>query len=266
MDLTSATEKLAEIIRENIKKSEIKFPFFIGLTGGQGSGKSTLSKNLTERLNKNGLTTLNLCLDNFYYSKKYREQFLSGIHPLAATRGVPGTHDIDSLYELLDKCSKHNFSTIGKLPKFDKLVDDLDPNKKWKVPRKFHQIIILEGWCVGVQPSFISEVPVTRWEKFNDPAGTWKSWSKNCSHKYQKIWDFLDQIILLKQENFQQVITDKIEQEKKLRKKSSLSKNERKKIEYFCGHFESWTQGIWSHFSKKCDVIIEKPSQEEYIF
>ena len=73
------------------------------------------------------------------------------VSPLFLTRGVPGTHDTNLLFSCLKKIKKSNFSKI-LIPKFDKSIDDRLPKKKWQKVEKKQDIVIFEGWCVGVTP------------------------------------------------------------------------------------------------------------------
>ena len=52
------------------------------------------------------------------------------IHPLFLTRGVPGTHDIKLLNNVIQKLKKRNFKTV-LVPKFDKSKDDRCHKKLW---------------------------------------------------------------------------------------------------------------------------------------
>ena len=38
------------------------------------------------------------------------------------------------------------------IPKFDKSIDDRLPKNKWQNINKKPDIVIFEGWCVGVTP------------------------------------------------------------------------------------------------------------------
>ena len=72
------------------------------ISGAQGIGKTTIL-NLIE---SNFYTyyrkrILRLSLDDFYYSKRKRIALSKSIHPLMLTRGVPGTHNIDELNQII---------------------------------------------------------------------------------------------------------------------------------------------------------------------
>ena len=69
---------------------------FLGFSGGQGSGKTTVVKILKiilKKFFKRKIYTSSI--DDFYKSLKDRNKMSKNIHPLFRTRGVPGTHDIN---------------------------------------------------------------------------------------------------------------------------------------------------------------------------
>jgi len=65
----------------------------VGLSGLQGSGKSTLARQLAQTARDRGVATEVLALDDFYLGRRERASLARAVHPLLATRGVPGTHD-----------------------------------------------------------------------------------------------------------------------------------------------------------------------------
>ena len=94
---------------------------FLGLSGGQGSGKTTIvgiMKIILEKFFKRKVYTISI--DDFYKTLKERNQMSKTIHPLFETRGVPGTHDINLIKknernrELLFKNKKRLFKVIRK--------------------------------------------------------------------------------------------------------------------------------------------------------
>ena len=69
---------------------------FLGLSGGQGSGKTTATgviKIILEKFFKRRIHVSSI--DNFYKTLKNRNKMSNRIHSLFKTRGVPGTHDIN---------------------------------------------------------------------------------------------------------------------------------------------------------------------------
>ena len=124
----------------------------IGLTGGQGSGKSTIS-NILKIILKEGfnLNTVIFSIDDFYKTYNERLKMSSKVSPLFLTRGVPGTHDTDLLLNCIKKLKNRKFKKI-LIPRFDKSIDDRLAKKKWQVIKNKPNIVIFEGWCVGVKP------------------------------------------------------------------------------------------------------------------
>ena len=102
-------------ISKNIYKSfnKDKKTKIIGLSGGQGSGKSTISKILKIIL-KEGfrLNTVIFSIDDFYKTLIERKKMSFKISPLFLTRGVPGTHDTKLLLNCLIRLKKKKFKKI----------------------------------------------------------------------------------------------------------------------------------------------------------
>ena len=109
------------------KKTQI-----IGLTGGQGSGKSTISNILKIILKESyNLETVIFSIDDFYKTLEEREVMSKKISPLFLTRGVPGTHDTKMLFNCIKKLKKTKF-TKTTIPKFNKSFDNREPKKNGK--------------------------------------------------------------------------------------------------------------------------------------
>ena len=173
----SSQEVLAEPFRDKIGQlNDYYFPIckkifnyhskgkktkIIGLTGGQGSGKSTISKILKIILKEYfNLDTVIFSIDDFYKTQKDRKEMSLKVSPLFFTRGVPGTHDTKSLKITLEKL-KYSYFKKFSIPKFDKSIDDRLPKKKWQKIKRKPDVVIFEGWCVGVTPQ--------KKKKFNKP-------------------------------------------------------------------------------------------------
>ena len=79
----------------------------IGLSGGQGSGKSTITSILKYILKKKyGLELCVFSIDDFYKTKAERKKMAKEVHQLFSTRGVPGTHDVKFIEKILKKLKK----------------------------------------------------------------------------------------------------------------------------------------------------------------
>ena len=86
------------------KKASKKKPLIIGLAGGQGIGKTTITSIITIILKKYfKLNAFKISIDDFYKTRKERKLLSKNNHPLLMTRGAPGTHDIDLMLHFFKK-------------------------------------------------------------------------------------------------------------------------------------------------------------------
>ena len=135
---------------------------FLGFSGGQGSGKTTVAGILKIILKKFfRRETCVSSIDDFYKTLSDRNKMARTIHPLFQTRGVPGTHDTNLIKKFFNFIKKRNFKKF-KLPKFDKSTDNRFKKKYWFKIKKRPEIVILEGWCVGAKPqlNFLLKKPI----------------------------------------------------------------------------------------------------------
>ncbi|WP_337244271.1 hypothetical protein [Luteimonas sp. gir] len=66
----------------------------LGISGLQGTGKSTLATQLAAAGRARGLAIAVLSLDDLYLDHRARQRLARTVHPLLATRGPPGTHEV----------------------------------------------------------------------------------------------------------------------------------------------------------------------------
>lgn len=192
-------------------------PILVGINGTQGSGKSTLTGLLTEWLTKvYNKPSIGISIDDYYLTKQKREVLAETVHPLLKTRGVPGTHDtqlmVNTLTALLNQQPCH-------LPVFDKATDDVLPKKDWRNVQSKYDVIILEGWCVGVsaQASDMLDTCVNELESKEDTNHIWRNFVNDAlTHHYAPIYDLLSHLVMLKAPSFDCVLQWRCEQEHKL--------------------------------------------------
>lgn len=237
-------------------------PFILGISGGQGAGKSTLCTALDATLSERGHSSLTLALDDFYLSKAARLDLAETVHPLCATRGVPGTHDVARLGDAIDRLATISETAPLLLPRFSKSHDDCQADAEITQRPDF---VFLEGWCVGAHASCIAPQPQNQWEAAKDPHGVWKKWTHDAAQDYQPLWDKCDAMLLLRQENFDAVIDSRWIQEKGNAARSGVWQFEtRAAVAEFCAHYRSWTQGIWDDLTPKADFTIGRNADYTY--
>ncbi len=216
---------LAERIFEKFKQQGS--PYFIGLNGCQGSGKSTLSDYLAQYLaSTHNLNVVVMSLDDFYLSKSARNELAENIHPLFNTRGVPGTHDTVLLHNVIAKLK--NKEAGFSIPLFNKATDNPHPQAEWQFITQPADIIILEGWCWGVTAQDKEQLidPINELEQQHDTKGTWRTYvNQQLKSQYQPLYQHMDFWVALEAPCFNSVYKWRLEQEKKLANRLSLAEH-----------------------------------------
>ena len=232
----------------------------IGISGGQGAGKSTITGILKLILKKK--YGLNLCvfsIDDFYKKKSDRLKMSKRTHPLFITRGVPGTHDIALINKTIKKLKQKKFRTV-LIPKFDKSKDDRFQKNKWQKIAVKPDIIIFEGWCVGTTHQNSTELkkPLNFIEKKYDKNLKWRKIVNNLVKKrYKSLFSQIDKLVYLKVPNFNYIVKWRWLQEQKM-KLTSKSKKTMSKIQVkeFIMFYERLTKHMMKNYSKISDLTI----------
>lgn len=215
-------------------------PPILGIAGSQGSGKSTLAQDVAERFG--GAT---LSLDDVYLTKAERTDLARRVHPLFATRGPPGTHDLGLLQRLLDRLSSAGPGDRTPLPRFDKLTDDRAPEADWTVVKGRPSVIVLEGWCLGAtaQAATALVAPINGLEAGQDADGLWRgAINEALARDYAPLRARLDALIFLKAPSFDVVLDWRSEQEAGLMKRDAVPPERRAALAVFIQHYERLTR------------------------
>ena len=233
----------------------------IGLSGGQGAGKSTITKILKFILKKNyGIDLCVFSIDDFYKTKSERIKMSKKIHPLFFTRGVPGTHDINLINRTIKNLrKKRNFKPV-LIPQFDKSIDDRSKKYKWIKIKKPPSIIIFEGWCVGARNQKNSELkkPLNLIESKYDINLEWRKKINNqLKNNYKRLFNKIDKLVYLKAPSFKHIFHWRLLQEQKLKLTSKSEKTMSKsKIKEFIMFYERITRHMMRDFSQISDLTI----------
>ena len=195
-------------------------PTLVGFSGCQGSGKSTLVALMAKVMREvYGVSTVVLSLDDFYLTKAARAALAESIHPLFATRGVPGTHDLALLKETISALRQPGAGGAVPLPVFDKALDDRSELVHWRQVSAPVQLIFLEGWCVALSPQSESEleVPINPMEAEQDPSLVWRrEVNRQLANGYADVFVELDELLLLQAPSFDAVFEWRWQQEQRL--------------------------------------------------
>jgi len=252
------------------KKADNKKPYFVGLAGGQGTGKTTTSsiiKIILEKYFK--LKVFKISIDDFYKTRKERMTLSKKVHPMLLTRGVPGTHDINMMLDFFKKSKSKKFKQI-KLPNFNKAIDDRFPKNKWNTINKRPDIIIFEGWCVGAKAEANKTLKKTinSMEKANDQKLVWRKYvNQQLKTKYKSLYSQLNCMIYLKAKNFSLLQKWRLKQEHKLwlktKKKGGHKIMTKGDVINFMQTYQRITQNMFKNMPKYASIILNLNSNHQ---
>jgi len=251
-------------------KTSKKKTLIIGLAGGQGSGKTTISSILTLILQKYfKLNVFKVSIDDFYKTRKDREILSKQKHPLLMTRGVPGTHDIDLMLNFFKKVKAKNFKNL-QVPKFNKAIDDRCPKSLWYKTKSKPDVVIFEGWCVGARAQTNNQLkkPINSLEKVYDQDVKWRSHVNNqLKTKYKKLFKHLDGLLYLKAKNFNLLRNWRLKQERKLwvqtKNKKNLKIMSSGDVINFMQTYQRITQQMFKDALKSSSIIMNLNSNHQ---
>jgi len=239
-------------------------PPIIGVSGCQGSGKSTLAKLMGQTMCQlHGVRTVVLSLDDFYLTKEERRQMAADIHPLLITRGVPGTHDVPLLLHTIEQLRAGHDGV--SLPVFDKASDDRAVMQQWRTSPPGTELIILEGWCVGLSPQPIAELepPVNVLEREQDAHLVWReAINEQLLGPYATLFAELDALLFLQAPHFDAVLEWRWEQEQQLsaRYQSAHPADpdptmSREDVVTFISHYQRLTEHALATLPQQADYV-----------
>ena len=245
------------------KKANKKEPLMIGLAGGQGSGKTTISSILTLILQKYfKLKVFKVSIDDFYKTRKDRKLLSKNKHSLLMTRGVPGTHDVDLMLKFFKNVKSKNFKNLT-VPKFNKAIDDRCKKNLWYKIKSKPDVVIFEGWCVGARAQTNKQLkkPINSLEKVHDESIKWRSHVNNqLKTKYKTLFKQLDGLIYLKAKNFNLLRNWRLKQERKLwvqtKNKKNLKIMSNGDIINFMQTYQRITQQMFKDTIKSSSIIM----------
>ena len=269
LDLPPGYERAVETVHRPVaaalrrRRVALGRPLVAGLCGSQGSGKSTMAAFLKRLLETGGLTTAVVSLDDLYLTQDQRRALGRTVHPLLATRGVPGTHDPGLGLALIDVLTDPSGAEVS-LPRFDKAKDDRAPGAAWPRVRAPVDIVLLEGWCVGAVPQAEDDLaePVNALERDEDADGTWRAYvNAQLGGDYARLFGRMDVLMLLQAPSFEAVFGWRALQERKLSERlardggagRAMAEDELKR---FVMHYQRLTEHILREMPGRADIVM----------
>ena len=229
----------------------------IGIGGGQGAGKSTLSRLIASAFAHMGETVAMLSIDDFYLPARERLRLAREVHPLLATRGPPGTHEIDALLQSIDVLKAGG--TV-EVPVFDKATDERTGSRRIVGPVKR---VLVEGWCVGASPMIGApeDAPINELERSDDPNGEWRQWiNRGLETTYRDLANRFDQLLYLKVPNMIAVRRWRLAQEQSL---PSAARKDVDEVARFVAHYERLTLWMMKDLTTRADLVVHLGENHE---
>lgn len=209
-----------------------------GISGLQGSGKSTLAAQLADAADAHGLHAIALSLDDFYLDLPARQRLAREVHPLLATRGPPGTHDVALACSTLDALRS---GQPARLPVFDKLGDRRLGTSHWRDVRHA-DLVVFEGWFLGTPAEADATLiaPVNALERDEDCDGSWRRFCNHALERdYPALWQRIDRLLFLQPPSFDIVPEWRWQQEQALQARAAgRTCMTRTQVERFVQHCE----------------------------
>lgn len=257
---------ILDVISQKIldKKQKNK-TLIVGISGAQGSGKTTLTTCLKDYLKTQKLLkVVQFSLDDFYFSHHERISFFKTKHKLLITRGVPGTHNIEKLIETIDQLVNAKTNEITQISRFNKAIDDLFPISEWNTFKGKPDVILLEGWCVGAQPQTEEELknPINELEKNEDSDRNFRIYvNDQLKNNYLEVFNLLDFLIFLKVPSFEKVLEWRWQQEQELAENSTINSSSkimnRQELMRFISFYERITKNMLKIMPSQADLTID---------
>jgi D-glycerate 3-kinase len=255
-------------------------PFFIGLNGVQGAGKSVLVSILQKALQSppHDISTVVFSLDDLYLT--HSDQLdLAAAHPdnpLLQHRGQPKTHDIPLALSVFESLRAGKPTAI---PQYNKAAfsgqGDRMPETEWEIVNQDSshpiRVVLFEGWCVGYRPLTPTALE-QKWQAALDEAkrndGTYTgqlahntlsslTTINNALHSYDQLTDQLDAFIHIDAADSIYVYKWRLEQEHGLweTKGSGMSDDSvRKFVDGYYPSYELYTNVLREGVFKKQGV------------
>jgi D-glycerate 3-kinase len=257
------TPVVLPFILSHLSSHPSNHPFFIGLNGVQGAGKTVLVSSLHKTLSSppHNLPTVVFSLDDLYLTHADQVALAqkNPNNPLLQHRGQPGTHDIPLLVQIFEGLKDGRETTI---PKYSKSLfsgqGDRAPEAEWETVNADHskpvRVIIFEGWCVGFQPlstSHLQDKHSTAVLALNSPNTTYSGrlghntlfslTSINESlQQYSKLWPYFNVFIHIDAADPLYVYKWRLQQEATTKRDKGSGMTDEQVKEFVDGYYPSY--------------------------
>ncbi len=157
----SNVRRVLDILLPKIRsrRHESSQPIILGITGLQGSGKSTWATAVVNLLaSEYQLHAITISVDDLYktHTDLISQRTKNPENKLYQTRGQPGTHDEELAKQFFNDLKNYRGEGSLGIPSFDKSKfngeGDRVPESNWPKITQKPDVVVFEGWCLGFQP------------------------------------------------------------------------------------------------------------------
>lgn len=251
------------VSRDLIQK--LRRPVRIGVSGAQGSGKTTFAKAWA----KANPRVASFSLDDVYITTSDRKTLASSVSQLFKVRGAPGTHNLDLAKRTMLKLADAKARDATPLPRFDKLADHPLPANEWPNFVGTANVALVDGWCLGATAQAEDELaePVNDLEREQDKNGAWRNHvNAQLEGPYATFFDRFDCFIHLAAPSWDIVPDWRLEQEAGLRglAVADVPQDVRANIVRFCSYYERVTRHMLAG-GRRADWVVSLGERREII-
>lgn len=208
---------------ESLDPKSRSSPLVLGISGPQGSGKTTLVNHLVKQLSSPPLSlrVVSFSIDDIYLTHDDLVA-LGKANPdneLLQHRGEPGTHDVGlglDTFEILLAGKPTPIPSYDK-SKFDGHGDRV-PSSEWTIKQPPFDVILFEGWCLGFQA--ISSEEIAQKQVTSKHPGTLSHhklehllFVNEKLKGYSELWEKLDAVVWLNAQDISFVYAWRLQQE-----------------------------------------------------
>ena len=244
-------------------------PLIVGVCGTQASGKSTACEQVAAHFTELGLSVGVLGLDDLYLGRTVRAELAERVHPLFATRGPPGTHDVELGIATLDAIKA---GQGAQLPRFDKRADEPLPTSDWPRLTGGCDVLLFEGWCVGAwaQDEKALAAPVNDLEREGDPESVWRrAYNAHLAGPTGELFQRLDRLVYLRPPSWKTVYGWRCEQEHAYlatdRTEGAPAAMTDAQVAHFISHYERMTRQMMAEMPARADLTIQLDAARDVV-
>lgn len=224
-------------IIQDVRARHPERPALVGVSGAQGSGKSTVCR-LIEMANRPRFAYFSM--DDVYLTKAERAERARLHGPLFGVRGPPGTHDLTLAGGLIARLGK---PLPTPLPRFDKARDDRAPEETWPVFQGPAEAVLIDGWCLGALAPEEIDIPLNPVEA-EDAEGYWRLTLQTALRgRYAAFFTAFDAVVHLQAPSWEVVRGWRGQQEEETLGRA-LTQDEHAELDRFVMHYERITRDM----------------------